>query len=188
MRRFEREPQIFTWINENICSIPLTRHLGRYWEPWWWGHWFLYRWEGIQTCRLSPQIAQLNIDCYIYTLHSPFEIHDTLSTSRIFLAIYFAMCGGETGRSSFGGTIAVLFPQENELNSSLSSEVSLSSSPSSVISSASTSSSTSYISSYSLFFRDTDRERCTTKAIFQTNDTNTYNALRGCKYLDMRIE
>ncbi|KAJ5624943.1 hypothetical protein N7510_001252 [Penicillium lagena] len=98
------------------------------------------------------------------------------------------MCGGETGRPSFGGTIAVLFPQENDLNSSISSEASLPSSPNSVVSSASTSSSTSYISSYSLFFRDTDRVRQTTKAIFQTNDANTYNALRGCKYLDMRIE
>jgi hypothetical protein len=90
------------------------------------------------------------------------------------------MCG-ETNRPAFGGTIAVLFPCDNNL----SSERSLSSSPDSVTS-QSTSSSTSSLSSYSLFFRDTNDHK--TKAIFQIDDPETYQALKSLGNVDMRIE
>ncbi|KAJ5901758.1 hypothetical protein N7495_002286 [Penicillium taxi] len=89
------------------------------------------------------------------------------------------MCG-ETGRPSFGGTIAVLFPREDMS----SSETLLSSSPDSV---TSTTSSTS-MSSYTLFFRDPDADGHKTKAIFQINDTETYHALCAYEELDLRIE
>ncbi|KAJ5391460.1 hypothetical protein N7509_006950 [Penicillium cosmopolitanum] len=90
------------------------------------------------------------------------------------------MCG-ETNRPTFGGTIAVLFPRDNNL----SSERSLSSSPDS-ITSQSTSTSTSSLSSYSLFFRDTNDQR--TKAVFQIDDPETYQTLKGLGNVDMRIE
>ncbi|KAJ5082717.1 hypothetical protein N7532_011760 [Penicillium argentinense] len=90
------------------------------------------------------------------------------------------MCG-DTNRPTFGGTIAVLFPQDNRL----SAERSLSSSPESVIS-QSTSSSTSSLSSYSLFFRDTSDRK--TKAVFRIEDLETYQALNSCDSLDIRIE
>ncbi|KAJ5207910.1 hypothetical protein N7449_002289 [Penicillium cf. viridicatum] len=95
------------------------------------------------------------------------------------------MCG-ETNRPTFGGTIAVLFPRGTH-QSSNTSDASLSSSPASVSSFAS-SSSTGSMSSYSLFFRDTDATTPKTKAIFRTEDAETYHALRGCRNVDMRIE
>ncbi|KAJ5091380.1 hypothetical protein NUU61_006250 [Penicillium alfredii] len=93
------------------------------------------------------------------------------------------MCNGESSRPSFGGTIAVLFPRETP-NFNASPQQSLSSSPSSVASYASSSLS---MSSYSLFFRDTDTDR-KTKAVFRMDDTDTYQTLRGCRQVDMRIE
>lgn len=94
------------------------------------------------------------------------------------------MCG-ESNRPTFGGTIAVLFPPENRLTLS-ASERSLSSSPDSV---ASSTSSISHSSSYSLFFRDSEKDGSNkTRAIFQFDDNETYKALRGCQYVDMRIE
>ncbi|KAJ6191184.1 hypothetical protein N7519_001205 [Penicillium mononematosum] len=93
------------------------------------------------------------------------------------------MCG-DTNRPTFGGTIAVLFPRGTH-QSSNTSDASLSSSPESV-SSFTSSSSTASISSYSLFFRDTDASK--TRAIFRTEDAETYHALRGCGNVDMRIE
>ncbi|KAJ5458401.1 hypothetical protein N7475_009789 [Penicillium sp. IBT 31633x] len=97
------------------------------------------------------------------------------------------MCGG-SNRPTFGGTIAVLFPQENR-PSSKASEASLSSSPESVSSfSSSSTSSTGSISSYSLFFRDADATNNKTRAILRTEDAETYNALRGYGNVDMRIE
>ncbi|KAJ5385545.1 hypothetical protein N7517_003456 [Penicillium concentricum] len=95
------------------------------------------------------------------------------------------MCG-ETNRPTFGGTIAVLFPRETR-PSSIASDASLSSSPESVSSFAS-SSSTASMSSYSLFFREPDATSHKTRAIFRTEDAETYNALRGCRNVDMRIE
>ncbi|KAJ5294866.1 hypothetical protein N7508_009687 [Penicillium antarcticum] len=94
------------------------------------------------------------------------------------------MCG-ESNRPTMGGTIAVLFPQENRTNPS-SSEGSRSSSPES-ISSFSSTSSTASMSSYSLFFRDTDPYQ-KTKAIFRMDDADTYQAIRGCGRVDVRIE
>ena len=93
------------------------------------------------------------------------------------------MCG-DTNRPTFGGTIAVLFPRGTH-QSSNTLDTSLSSSPESV-SSFTSSSSTASISSYSLFFRDTDASK--TRAIFRTEDAETYHALRGCGNVDMRIE
>ncbi|KAJ6137399.1 hypothetical protein N7471_003885 [Penicillium samsonianum] len=95
------------------------------------------------------------------------------------------MCG-ETNRPTFGGTIAVLFPQGTH-QSSNTSDASLSSSPESV-SSFTSSSSTASMSSYSLFFRDTDETTPKTRAIFRTEDAETYHALRACRDVDMRIE
>ncbi|CAG8893685.1 unnamed protein product [Penicillium egyptiacum] len=95
------------------------------------------------------------------------------------------MCG-DTNRPTFGGTIAVLFPRGTH-QSSNTSDASLSSSPESVSSFAS-SSSTASMSSYSLFFRDTDATTRKTRAIFRTEDAETYHALRGCRNVDMRIE
>ncbi|KAK4866427.1 hypothetical protein LT330_008359 [Penicillium expansum] len=95
------------------------------------------------------------------------------------------MCG-ETNRPTFGGTIAVLFPRGTH-QSSNTSEASLSSSPASV-SSFGSSSSTASMSSYSLFFRDTDATSPKTRAIFRTEDAETYHALRGCRNVDVRIE
>ncbi|KAF4762028.1 hypothetical protein N7455_003280 [Penicillium solitum] len=95
------------------------------------------------------------------------------------------MCG-ETNRPTFGGTIAVLFPRGTH-QSSNTSDASLSSSPASVSSFAS-SSSTGSMSSYSLFFRETDATTPKTKAIFRTEDAETYHALRGCRNVNMRIE
>ncbi|KAJ5161786.1 hypothetical protein N7492_007178 [Penicillium capsulatum] len=92
------------------------------------------------------------------------------------------MCG-ETNRPTFGGTIAVLFPREPRFSSS-ASDSSLSSSPDSVASS----SSFSGLSSYSLFFRDADAESRKTKAVFRIDDAETYQTLRGCRDLNMRIE
>ncbi|CAI7641391.1 unnamed protein product [Penicillium bialowiezense] len=91
------------------------------------------------------------------------------------------MCG-DTNRQSSGGTIAVVFPQ----NQTPSAETSLSSSPASISSFAS-SSSTASMSSYSLFFRDAERAN-RTKVVLQTNDTETYNALRDYGQVDVRIE
>jgi hypothetical protein len=94
------------------------------------------------------------------------------------------MCG-ESNRPTFGGTIAVLFPPSHCLTSN-ASERSLSSSPDSI---ASMTSSVSSSASYSLFFRDT--EKCNgnkTKAVFEFNDPETYEALRECQHVDMRIE
>ncbi|KAJ5162620.1 uncharacterized protein N7500_004450 [Penicillium coprophilum] len=97
------------------------------------------------------------------------------------------MCG-ETNRPTFGGTIAVIFPRDTRPRSSLS-EASLSSSPESVSSFASSSSSsTGSLSSYSLFFRETDALDRKTKAIFRTEDGETYTALRRCRNVDIRIE
>ncbi|OQE24562.1 hypothetical protein PENSTE_c007G07376 [Penicillium steckii] len=90
------------------------------------------------------------------------------------------MCG-DTNRPTFGGTIAVLFPQD----SSVSPEKSLSSSPASVLS-QSTSSSTSSLSAYSLFFRDTNDHK--TKATFRIDDPETYQTLRSYEDVDIRIE
>ncbi|KAF3398536.1 hypothetical protein F1880_006226 [Penicillium rolfsii] len=88
------------------------------------------------------------------------------------------MCG-ESNRPTFGGTIAVLFPPDNQ------SERSRSSSPDSVASNNSFSS----LSSYSLFFRDTEKPGSrNTKAIFQFNDAETYEALREYRQVNMRIE
>lgn len=87
------------------------------------------------------------------------------------------MCG-DTNRPTFGGTIAVLFPQDRPNSGS---EVLLSSSPESVSSLSSTAS----MSSYSLFFRDSENK---TKAIFQMDDEETYNALRGFGHVNVRIE
>ncbi|CAI7608098.1 unnamed protein product [Penicillium glandicola] len=95
------------------------------------------------------------------------------------------MCG-ETNRPTFGGTIAVIFPRENRWSSN-DSNASLSSSPESVSSFAS-SSSTASMSSYSLFFRETDATTRKTRAIFRTEDTETYRALRECRNVDMRID
>ncbi|CAI7632892.1 unnamed protein product [Penicillium viridicatum] len=95
------------------------------------------------------------------------------------------MCG-DTNRPTFGGTIAVLFPRGTH-QSSNTSDASLSSSPGSVSSFAS-SSSTGSMSSYSLFFRDTDATTPKTKAIFRTEDAETYHLLRGYRNVDMRIE
>ncbi|KAJ5883252.1 uncharacterized protein N7473_010138 [Penicillium subrubescens] len=93
------------------------------------------------------------------------------------------MCG-ESNRPTFGGTIAVLFPLNN-VSSSAASERSRSSSPDSISSNSSVSS----LSSYSLFFRDAEKSGSRhTKAIFQFNDTETYEALRECRQVDMRIE
>ncbi|KAJ5131241.1 uncharacterized protein N7515_007280 [Penicillium bovifimosum] len=91
------------------------------------------------------------------------------------------MCG-ETNRPAFGGTIAVLFPQESR-PSPRSAEASLSSSPESISSLSSSS-----MSSYSLFFRETDATNHKTRAIFRTEDVETYNALRSHGNVDMRIE
>ncbi|KGO74301.1 hypothetical protein PITC_069580 [Penicillium italicum] len=44
------------------------------------------------------------------------------------------------------------------------------------------------MSSYSLFFRNTDETTPKTRAIFRTEDKETYQALRGCQNVDMRIE
>ncbi|KAJ5167218.1 uncharacterized protein N7482_005999 [Penicillium canariense] len=95
------------------------------------------------------------------------------------------MCG-DSIRPTFGGTIAVLFPSENRSSSSSShtSEQSRSSSPDSV---ASSTSSVSSLSSYSLFFRDNEKDS-KTKAIFQIDDAETYEMLRECRQVDMRIE
>ncbi|KAJ9492039.1 hypothetical protein VN97_g1176 [Penicillium thymicola] len=95
------------------------------------------------------------------------------------------MCG-ETNRPTFGGTIAVLFPRGTH-QSSNTSDASLSSSPASASSFVS-SSSTGSMSSYSLFFQDTDATTPKTKAIFRTEDSETYHVLRGCRNVDMRIE
>lgn len=43
------------------------------------------------------------------------------------------------------------------------------------------------MSSYSLFFRDAERAN-RTKVVLQTNDTETYNALRDYGQVDVRIE
>ncbi|KAJ5204747.1 uncharacterized protein N7498_005626 [Penicillium cinerascens] len=91
------------------------------------------------------------------------------------------MCG-DTNRPTFGGTIAVLFPRENRL---LSNSGSLSSSPDSVVSSTS---SASTLSSYSLFFRNAETTDRKTKGIFQTDSEETFDSLRGCGHVDMRIE
>ncbi|CEO59237.1 hypothetical protein PMG11_03919 [Penicillium brasilianum] len=94
------------------------------------------------------------------------------------------MCG-ESNRPTFGGTIAVLFPPDNGLGS-IASEKSLSSSPDSIVSSAS---STSSLSSYSLFFQDGEKDGSkNTKAVFQFSDAETYEALRECRQVDMRVE
>jgi len=90
------------------------------------------------------------------------------------------MCG-DSNRPTFGGTIAVLFPRENRLPSVSS----LSSSRDSAVSFAS---STSTLSSYSLFFRDAETNDRKTKAILQTDDQETFETLRGCGNVDMRIE
>lgn len=95
------------------------------------------------------------------------------------------MCG-DTNRPTFGGTIAVLFPRGTH-QSSNTSDRSLSSSPESVSSFASSSSIAS-MSSYSLFFRDTDATTPKTRAIFRTQDAETYHALKECRNVDMRIE
>jgi hypothetical protein len=87
------------------------------------------------------------------------------------------MCG-DTSRPTFGGTIAVLFPQARPNSVS---EMSLSSSPESVSSLSSTAS----MSSYSLFFRESENR---TKAIFQMDDEETYNALHGFGHVNVRIE
>ncbi|KAJ5247081.1 hypothetical protein N7468_002064 [Penicillium chermesinum] len=89
------------------------------------------------------------------------------------------MCG-DTTRTANGGTIAVVFPLD-QLCSSNSSVASLSSSPDSVTSTAS-------MSPYSLFFRDPESNSRKTKATFHIDDADTYNALRGHRQLDMRIE
>ncbi|CAG8221916.1 unnamed protein product [Penicillium salamii] len=91
------------------------------------------------------------------------------------------MCG-DTNRPSLGGTIAVLFPQ----NQNTSAEASLSSSPESV-SSFTSSSSIASMSSYNLFFRDAQKAN-RTKVVLQTNDTETYHALRDYGHLNIRIE
>ncbi|KAJ6120894.1 hypothetical protein N7523_005174 [Penicillium sp. IBT 18751x] len=91
------------------------------------------------------------------------------------------MCG-ESNRPTFGGTIAVLFPRDTRLPSNSSS---LSSSPDSIVSSAS---STSTLSSYSLFFRDAETKDHNTKAILQIDDEETFETLRGCGQVNMRIE
>ncbi|KAJ5515102.1 hypothetical protein N7463_004654 [Penicillium fimorum] len=95
------------------------------------------------------------------------------------------MCG-DTNRPTFGGTIAVIFPRQTRPSSS-ASDTSLSSSPGSV-SSFTSSSSTTSMSSYSLFFRETDATTRKTRAIFRTEDADTYHALRGCQNVDIRIE
>ncbi|KAJ5551741.1 hypothetical protein N7535_000316 [Penicillium sp. DV-2018c] len=95
------------------------------------------------------------------------------------------MCG-DTNRPTIGGTIAVLFPQESRRPSSRSSEASLSSSSESISSFAS--SSTASMSSYTLFFRDADATARKTRAIFRTEDPETYNTLRSHGNVDMRIE
>ncbi|KAI2707287.1 hypothetical protein CBS147332_6941 [Penicillium roqueforti] len=95
------------------------------------------------------------------------------------------MCG-DTNRPTFGGTIAVLFPRGTH-QSSNTSDRSLSSSPESVSSFASSSSIAS-MSSYSLFFRDTDATTPKTRAIFRTQDAETYHALKECRNVHMRIE
>ncbi|KAJ6031968.1 hypothetical protein N7540_002700 [Penicillium herquei] len=87
------------------------------------------------------------------------------------------MCGNSK-RPAVGGTIAVLFPPMNSRSSS--PESSLSSSPDSITSSTS-------MSSYSLFFRESEADSCT-KAIFRIDDAVTYNALRACRQVDLRIE
>ncbi|KAJ5578468.1 uncharacterized protein N7459_007432 [Penicillium hispanicum] len=94
------------------------------------------------------------------------------------------MCG-DSNRPTYGGTIAVLFPRDQHFSSN-TSEQSLSSSPNSIASSASSSLST--LSSYSLFFRDPEPDNRNTKAIFRTNDAETYEALRECRQVNMRIE
>jgi hypothetical protein len=90
------------------------------------------------------------------------------------------MCG-DTNRPTFGGLIAVLSPQESRISSNSSS---LSSSPDSIVSA----SSTSTLSSYSLFLRDSETRDRNTKAILQIDDEETFEALRGCGIVSMRIE
>ncbi|KAJ5292030.1 hypothetical protein N7478_001281 [Penicillium angulare] len=90
------------------------------------------------------------------------------------------MCG-DTHRPACGGTIAMVSPIENKISSN-TSESSFSSSPDSVTSSAST------MSSYSLFFRDAETDSHKTKAIFRIDDAETYNTLRACHQVNMRIE
>jgi hypothetical protein len=87
------------------------------------------------------------------------------------------MCGN-SNRPAFGGTIAVLLPQPG---SNSVSEGLLSSSPQSVSSLSSTGS----MSSYSLFFRESENK---TKAIFQMEDEDTYDAIRGFGNINVRIE
>ncbi|KAJ5614525.1 hypothetical protein N7528_008179 [Penicillium herquei] len=87
------------------------------------------------------------------------------------------MCGN-SNRPAVGGTIAVLFPPMDKRSSS--PESSLSSSPDSIISSTS-------MSSYSLFFRESEANS-PTKAIFRIDDAETYNTLRACQQVNMRIE
>lgn len=101
-----------------------------------------------------------------------------------YLLLLENMCG-ESNRPTVGGTIAVLFPPDNH-SSSAASERSRSSSPDSV---ASSTSSVSSLSSYSLFFRDAEIvDSKNTRAIFQFNDTETYQALREYRQVNMRVE
>lgn len=55
-------------------------------------------------------------------------------------------------------------------------------------SSGSSPSSASSISSYSLLFRDAETTHRNTRAIFRIDDAETYQMLRACRQVDMRIE
>lgn len=117
-------------------------------------------------------------DSIVYSIYAIFP-------SSSFIALHLHLLGinmcGDTNRSTFGGTIALLSPQESRISSNPSS---LSSSPDSIVSA----SSTSTLSSYSLFFRDAETKDRNTKAIFQIDDEETFETLRGCGTVSMRIE
>lgn len=139
-------------------------------------------WGNTLTAGL-PRVYSGIVACSGYFILHIFACTYTRSLLHLSLIITLTnniMCG-DTYRPTFGGTIAVLFPRENNL----SSERSLSSSPDSVTS-QSTSSSTASMSSYSLFFRETNNHK--TKAIFRIDDPETYQALSNFGNVDMRIE
>lgn len=148
-------------------------------SPWWKAPWWL-SYLFIVSRFYQVYSSQVNhspgcTDPIVYSAFFPF---------RHCICIFPAstiMCG-DTNRPTFGGTIAVLFPRENRLPLNSGS---LSSSPDSVVSSTS---STSTLSSYSLFFRDAETTDRKTKGIFQADSEETFESLRGCGHVDMRIE